>query len=257
VAQQFWNDRRRGASLRIGRPFPWFDYTSVFFRYLWESIELSNFSPLYRGVLRNTLWPQITSSLGATIVRNSTDNPFRPTTGSRVSLAADITGGFLGGDVSFQSYEAQLSWYHPLFWKFVLQVSFDTAVLDGLGVNGSVPEYELFRLGGNRRYGVRGYDFFQIVPQGNPLFVGGRYMHILSYEVTVPVAPTIYLLGFLDAGNTWNSFQSADPLDLRKGLGVGIRLELPMLGTVGFDYGYGFDKLFPGWEPHLSLGAGF
>ena len=65
-------------------------------------------------------------------------------------------------------------------------------------------------------------------------------------------------LFFLDNGNTWNSFQEADLFDLRKGAGLGLRIEVPMLGTVGLDYGYGFDKIGgPSWEPHISLGGMF
>jgi outer membrane translocation and assembly module TamA len=51
-----------------------------------------------------------------------------------------------------------------------------------------VPDYERYRLGGNRRYGVRGYDFYEIVPEGNPLYLGGRFMELLSYEITLPLA---------------------------------------------------------------------
>lgn len=259
VRQQFYNDRRRGLSIRVGRPFPWFDYTSVFTRYLYEEIELTNFSPLYTGALLNTQWPQRTSSLAFTVLRNSTDNPFRPTLGTRTSLTAEFNGGaLLGGDVRFQRYDAILQWYQTLFWKLVLEFKYNVAVLDGYQSPREVPDYELFRLGGNRRYGVRGYDFYEIVPKGNPLYLGGRFMHILSYEVSFPLAPNIFGLVFFDSGNTWNSFTGADLFDLRKGVGIGIRIDLPMLGRVGFDYGYGFDKLFgAGWEPHLSLGAGF
>ncbi|MDH3215789.1 MAG: outer membrane protein assembly factor BamA [Candidatus Krumholzibacteria bacterium] len=261
VRQQFYDDRRLGASLRIGRPFPWFDYTSVFWRYSWESIELSDFSRVYidsDGPLLNIDWPQVTSSTALTLVRNSTDSPFRPTTGTRASITAEFNGGVLGGDVQFQSYDLGFSLYERLFKNVVLQLKYQAGISDGFGSTGDVPDYELFRLGGNRRYSVRGYDFFDIVPEGNPPFLGGRFMNILSYEVTVPIAPTIYALGFLDAGNTWNSFQGADIFDLKKGLGLGIRIELPMLGIMGFDYGYGFDK--PGgaaWEPHLNLGGAF
>ena len=57
---------------------------------------------------------------------------------------------------------------------------------------------------------------------------------------------------------SWNSYRGANLAELRKGIGVGIRVELPMLGTVGFDYGYGYDRIGgPAWEPHLTLGAGF
>jgi len=259
VAQQFWDDRRRGGSIRLGRPFPWFDYTSIFGRYSYEEVELSDFSPLYTGSLRNTSWPQTTSSIAFTLSRNSTDSPFQPTTGTKSTFMAEFNGGALGGDIQFQNYEVGYSWYAPLFWRFVFQFRYETAVLDDQGGVGSgVPDWELFRLGGNRRYGVRGYDFFEIVPEGNQLFLGGRYMQILSYQISIPIASTVWGLLFWDNGNTWNSFRGADLMDLKKGAGVGIRIELPMLGVMGFDYGYGFDKIRGGdWEPHISLGAGF
>lgn len=259
VSQQFYDDRRRGVSFRIGRPFPWFDYTSLFWRYSYESIELTNFSPFYQGPLLDILWPQRTSSMALTLVRNSTDSPFHPTTGTRLSTTAEFNGGrLLGGDVTFQSYEGTFSWFENLFWRFILELRFGAGVLDGYDSPSEVPDYERYRLGGNRRYGVRGYDFYEIVPEGNPLFLGGRYFQTFGYEISFPLAPTIWGLVFLDGGNTWNSFREADAFDFKTGAGLGVRIELPMLGTMGFDYGYGFDKFGgAGWEPHLTLGAGF
>ena len=258
VSQQFYDDRRRGISVRLGRPFPWFDYTSIFGRYSWEEVELSNFSTFYQGPLLTTQWPQSTSSLALTLVRNSTDNPFRPTLGTRSSITAEFNGGFLGGDVRFQQYLYGVSWYSKLFWQVAGEVRYSGGLLADFGQGSSVPDYELFRLGGNRLYGVRGYDFYEIYPTGNPPFLGGRFFQILSYQVTIPVSQTIYGLVFFDSGNTWNSFSEADIFFLKKGVGFGIRMELPALGTVGFDYGYGFDGPFgPGWQPHLSLGTQF
>ncbi len=258
VSQQFYDDRRRGASVRLGRPFPWVDYTSIFWRYSYESIKLSNFSPLYLGPLRLTVWPQVTSSTSLTLLRNSTDNPFRPTTGTRSSVTAAFTGGFLGGDVTFQSYDGTFSLYQRIVRGLVLEVRFAAGVLEPAGRVGGVPDYELYRLGGNRRYGVRGYDFYGIVPKGNAPYLGGQFFDIVVYELTLPLAQNIFVLGFLDAGNTWNSFGEADVFDLRKGIGVGIRMELPMLGVLGFDYAYGYDKPFGGsWIPHLNLGGTF
>ncbi|NIM19470.1 MAG: outer membrane protein assembly factor BamA [Candidatus Latescibacteria bacterium] len=259
VRQQFYDDRRKGFSIRIGRPFPWFDYTSVFGRYQYESVELKNFSDGYTGPLTRIQWPQRTSSVAFTLTRNSTDSPFHPTMGTWSTVTAEWNGGdLLGGDVRFQRYEASLCWYATLLWKFVLDTHYNIGVLDGYDSPSQVPDYELFRLGGNRRYALRGYDFYEVVPRGNPQFIGGRFMQTLSYEISFPIAPSIYGLFFLDGGNTWNSFRGADLFDLKKGAGIGIRLELPMLGTVGLDYGYGFDKEGGGaWEPHISLGAFF
>jgi outer membrane protein insertion porin family len=260
VRQQFFSDRRRGGSLRVGRPFPWFDYTRVFASYRFEQVELTNFSESYQGSLRDVDWPQRTSTFGLTALRNSTDNPFHPTRGTRTVVRGRWTGGvLLGGDVSLQEYETEFSWYQKLLWKFVLEVRDEIGVLDGYGDTDDVPDYELYRLGGNRINALRGYDFFEVVPSGNAQFVGGRFKHTLSYEVSFPIAePSVYGLFFYDAGNTWNSFREADLFDLHKGAGLGIRIELPMLGTIGMDYGYGFDRIGGGsWEPHITFGGAF
>jgi len=259
VSQQFYSDRRTGGSLRVGRPFPWFDYTSVYGRYSYERVALSDFSPGYVGSLRTTAWPQRTSTVGFTILRNSTDSPFHPSFGTRTVFNARWSGGVLGGDVNFQRYELQFQWYNPLFWRFVLEVSNEFGALDGHSSPLQVPDYEKFRLGGNRHYGLRGYDFYEVVPRGNPQYIGGRFMQITTFEVSFPLsAPTVYGLFFFDGGNTWNSFQDATLFDLRKGVGIGIRIELPMLGTVGLDYGYGIDKVGgAAWEPHITFGNFF
>jgi len=68
----------------------------------------------------------------------------------------------------------------------------------------------------------------------------------------------VQLLAFVDQGDTWNSFREADFTNLRKGAGFGVRVEVPMMGTIGFDYGYGFDRVDgPGWEPHFNFGTFF
>jgi len=260
VQQQFFSDRRTGISFRVGRPFPWFDYSTMFVRYSWERVDLSNFSPGYRGPLLSTPWPQRTGTVALTLMRNSTDNPFHPTMGTRTVFTGRWTGGeLLGGDIHFQSYDIDFRFYEPLFWRFVLEVRNQFGVLDGYQSPEQVPDYEKYRLGGNRRWGVRGYDFYEIVPRGNPIFVGGRFMQISTFQVNFPIAgPTVYGLFFADGGNTWNSFQGASLFDLRKGVGFGVRIELPMLGTVGLDYGYGIDRVGgAAWEPHITFGGMF
>jgi outer membrane protein insertion porin family len=259
VSNQFYSDRRTGFSVRVGRPLPWLDYTSASVRYSLEEVELSNFSPGYLGPLRFTPWPQTTSSLGLTLFRNSTDNPFHPTLGTRTTFNTRWTGGMLGGDVNLQRYDIEASWFQSLLWKFVLQLSQSFGVVNGYSSPAQVPDYERFRLGGNRRLGVRGYDFYEIVPRGNNPYTGGRAYSITVAQIEFPVAPpTVYGHFFLDMGGTWNSFGSAEFSDVRKGAGFGIAIELPMIGLFGFDYAYGFDSFIGGrWQTHINFGSSF
>jgi outer membrane protein insertion porin family len=104
---------------------------------------------------------------------------------------------------------------------------------------------------------LRGYPDLSVVPQGNLSFVGGDFFTTLTTEILYPVTRAVHLLAFVDQGDTWNSFPEADLTSLRKGAGFGIRLEVPLVGRVGLDYGYGFDKFNPGWETHFNFGAFF
>jgi outer membrane protein insertion porin family len=259
VSQQFYSDRRTGFSVRVGRPLPFLDYTSVSVRYSLEEVELSDFSPEYVGPLLDTAWPQTTSSLGLTLFRNSTDNPFHATTGTRTTLNGRWTGAVLGGDVDIQRYEAEFSWFQSLAWKFVLELRQTVGVVNGYASAEQVPDYERFRLGGNRRYGLRGYDFYEVVPRGNSPFVGGRFYEITVMQVEFPIVPpTVYARTFVDLGGVWNSFGGADLGDVYRGVGFGIAIELPMIGLFGFDYAYGFDRFGGGrWEPHITFGSSF
>ena len=69
-------------------------------------------------------------------------------------------------------------------------------------------------------------------------------------------------LAFAEAGNVWGDIKKTDPFDLRRSVGFGTRLLLPAVGLVGFDFGYGFDRLVedkqePKWLFHFQFGRGF
>ncbi|MCO6490383.1 MAG: BamA/TamA family outer membrane protein [Phaeodactylibacter sp.] len=50
------------------------------------------------------------------------------------------------------------------------------------------------------------------------------------------------VLGFAEAGNVWKQAYQFSPFNLKPAAGPGIRLQLPVFGTIGFDYGIGFGK---------------
>ncbi len=93
---------------------------------------------------------------------------------------------------------------------------------------------------------------------------GGRAMMKYTFELRVPISPnpTIFALAFAEAGNTWATLADADPYSMRRSVGIGARVFMPMIGVLGFDYGYGFD-IDPvtgkrsGWKPHFIFGRGF
>jgi outer membrane protein insertion porin family len=260
VQQLYYTDRRTGFSVQLGRPFPLLDFTRANVSYRFEQVELTNFSSSYPefGYLRGIDWPLNKSSVMVGFTRNSTDSPFHPTKGSITSLNAEYAGSILQGNVDYQRYTANMQWFRNLFWKFTFHLDMTAAVIDGYSRSDDIVDFEKFRLGGNRRYALRGYDFYEVVPEGNDPYVGGRFMTTLVQEILFPVSEQVYTLVFLDVGNVWNSFREADIFNVKRGLGLGIRLEMPGLGNLGFDYGYGYDKVGgPAWEPHFTFGTLF
>jgi outer membrane protein insertion porin family len=151
-----------------------------------------------------------------------------------------------------------------------------------------VPIYERFRLGGGTTPDpLRGYDDYMVVPDKfirdvatdqialidsttTPgvtdtvyrttvvRYPGGRLMLLLTVEQQFPIAHPLHGVLFFDAGNTWDRLEETRPLDLRMGGGAGIRLEIPLLGNIGFDFAYGFHRGDlrdrPRWVGHFLLG---
>ena len=75
---------------------------------------------------------------------------------------------------------------------------------------------------------------------------------------------TIYGLTFLEGGNAWANVKKFNPFDMKRSAGVGVRIFLPMVGLMGIDWAYGFDKVYNGtaWSKggsqfHFILGQEF
>ena len=66
-------------------------------------------------------------------------------------------------------------------------------------------------------------------------------------------------LFFIDGGNTWESVHDTMPgAGLYWGAGAGVRVEVPFLGSVGVDMGYGLDEAEGGdWIVHYQFGMDF
>ena len=255
-----YDDKRAGFGLVAGRRFPLIDYSNVYVRYTLERRELVPDPAKASDYVKSQAGSRTTSSSTITFLRNSVDNPFFPRYGSRTTLSAEWAGGFLGGSTAYQLYIADNSSYLavPLL-NSCLVFRARVGLLDELGDHGFLPVDERFRLGGATTDGVRGYDDREIVPEGNAIDVGGRFMMLGTLEYRVPVIKNqAFVRGFLDAGNTWNSARAASPGMLKRSAGVGFMIEIPMVGQIGLDFGYAFDRSAafggPGWKTHFQFG---
>jgi len=261
-----YDELRKGGGIRVGRPLPWIDYSRLYVSYSLQDITLKNFVSGYEGGLDEVDWPQRTSTIETAFVRNSTDSPFYPSKGSRFSVNTEFSGGLLGGDQNFHKHIVDFRWYRNVFWRTVLLTRLRVGGMDAYNHYERVPQYERFRLGGTTVDFLRGYPDYEIVPDDNLRWEdgqlirwpGGRLMSVLTLEYQFPIAEPLHGLFFLDIGDTWNNENEIDLSGFKKGAGFGLRLEIPMLGQVGFDYGYGFDRTEGGkWEPHFIMGRLF
>lgn len=267
-----YDQRSQGATARLGRRLSWPDN---FFRADWiyriDRTDLTNFSQIIidrnpSGIIDQN-WPLTTSGITQVISRNSLDRPEFPTSGSRFSLSTELTGGPLGGNVSFHKHILKNDWFSPIFLNFVLMSSMQAGYIEGFGDDTkNIPFLELFFMGGeglSRSIALRGYND----PLSNSVTEdGGKVMFKYSTELRFPISPnpTIFGLFFAEAGNTWATLPETDIFDLRRSVGFGLRIFMPMLGIIGFDYAYGFDnidfstgKKFGDWKPHFVFGRSF
>lgn len=270
-----YSQRSSGGQLRLGRRFRWPDN---YFRGDWiyriDRTELGDFSPAVKEANpRNIVgedWPLISSSFTQIISRNSLNRPEFPTDGSEISLSTEFAGGLLGGNVGYHKYTFSTSRFAPIFRfnnqdKIVFYNHLIAGFLDGWNKNSKIPYLEYFFLGGEgmtRSTSLRGYDDPLAGYATSP---GGKVMLKYSTEIRFQIIPnpTMFGLIFAEAGNTWVNVSDTDPFDLRRSVGVGARIFMPMIGIIGFDYAYGFDyydphgKRYGKWKPHFVFGRSF
>ncbi len=261
--REYYKDEKIGFSLGAGRPFPWLEYSRMSATYRLERIRLYNFSAGYLaagGNLAEREWPEIESSVALSFWRDSTDSPFLPGRGARFRFTAQYAGGVLGGNLAYQKYLSNYTWYQRVQGPFVLRFHQTLGLVDGIDRPGQVPDQERFRLGGNRTNPLRGYEDYSVVPYGNSDFLGGRAMTTGTVELVLGVGNNVQIVApFFDFGNTWNSMAEADFTTLKRSLGFGARIEIPLMGVMGFDWGYPLDPE-PGADRgrfHFKMGTDF
>ncbi len=268
------NLRINGLGVTLGKRLNWPDnYFQLNYSLNFDHYNLDN----YPGYIF-TNGTSYNIKLTQTLQRNSLDVPIFPTQGSNIMLTLQGTPPYsLFNDINYKLPPTQEQEYHFVeyykvkfdaqwFQKVVGKLVLMSQVRFGfLGeYNSDVPPspFERFKLGGDgmQSYqflqgsdiiGLRGYQNFTIIPIGtnytadtNP---GSTVYDKFTFEVRHPViasqSATIFVLAFAEGGNVWNTFDQFDPFDVRRSVGIGARVFLPIFGLLGLDYGYGFDKI--------------
>lgn len=233
-------------------------------------------------------------SLNLTLSRNSIDNPIYTRRGSDISLTLQATPPFsLWDKKDYKNMKSEDGYYAPAGkykwveyhkWKFKAKTytslidpsAKKTPVLMTRAEYGFVGYYnkykkspfETFYVGGDgmsgysstyatETIGLRGYENGSIAQNASAYT---RLALELRYPLILEPSSTIYVLGFVEAGNAWEEIKDFNPFDLKRSAGFGARIMLPMIGLMGIDWAYGFDKingLRSGSQFHFVIGQEF
>ena len=143
---------------------------------------------------------------------------------------------------------------------------FETFYVGGDGMSGYSTSYA------EETIGLRGYEngtiSYSAAREAGSSGGSNAYAYDrLSLEIRYPFLlgnTTIYGLGFAEAGNAWYDPKKFNPFDMKRSAGVGVRIYLPMVGLMGIDWAYGFDKVYNngankrgGSQFHFVLGQEF
>ena len=217
-------------------------------------------------------------SVNQTITRSSISDPLFPRSGSRISLSAQLTipySLFNQEDYSikpvdqrykfleYHKWKLNAEWYNTIVDKLVLKIGAKIGMIGAYNREVGISPFERFQLGGdglnNQSIGLnvgteiismRGYEVTDlpaniranISNQAVPTPIYDKFNVELRYPISLNPSSTIYVLAFAEGANAWQSFRDFNPFDLKRSVGMGLRVFLPMFGMLGFDYGIGFDK---------------
>lgn len=279
-----------GASVTYGKrlswPDPWFHLMGevTYQAYLLEN--WSNF--LFKNGTANII------SLGVQFSRNSIDHPIYPRNGSEFSLKATFTppyslfrkkGYYDNPDLTAQQRyrwieyykaEANFKWYLPMLTNnnLVFMAAAEMGYLGHYSTKAKSP-FEGYSMGGDgvsgytiygvNDIGLRGYGQNALTPwadYGQQAQLYNKFVLELRYPILMQSSTSVYGLIFAEAGNAFYGWREYNPFNLKRSMGAGLRLYLPIVGMFGIDWGYGFDRA-PGEQKasgghfHFSIGRQF
>ena len=209
-------------------------------------------------------------TFNTTLSRSSISDFQYPRSGSSFSLSLTLTPPWKS--LSASSENSRLVEYHKwmfdsqwnvsLIGKLVLHTRAHMGFLGRYNRNTPFSPFERFVVGGSGMTGMQGGGILlgrDIIPlrgygeqlvgpvsangQGTGGIVYNKFVAEVRYPVTTSQTATIYLLGFMEAGNNWGSYKEFNPFNLRRSVGVGARIFMPAFGLIGIDYGKGLDPI--------------
>ncbi|MES2398091.1 MAG: outer membrane protein assembly factor BamA [Bacteroidota bacterium] len=268
------------------------DYFTLYQELNYQYYVLNNYSSIFsfsQGYSNNIYYK-------VSLQRNSIDKPIFETRGSQLALTGQFTPSYsvfnnkdYGSTtmtdqqrykfVEYQKYKFTAKFFTPITNKkgtdgkearnLILRTAAGFGFLTSYNSTVGVSPFERFYLGGSGLTGyaldgreiiaLRGYDDQSLSPKTGAAYIA-KYSMELRFPVSLNPQATIYILGFAEAGNSWERAKDFDPFNLKRSTGVGVRVYLPMFGLLGFDYGWRMDDVptnlgMQKGQFHFTIGA--
>ncbi len=167
--------------------------------------------------------------------------------------------------------------YTKIYGKLVLRTLTEFGFLGAYNQDRGAVPFERFYVGGDglanysldgrETVQLRGYENNSLTPlNSNNEQIGAtvynKFSMELRYPITLKSSASIYALGFVEAGNSYENFKTFNPFDLKRSAGVGLRVFMPAFGLLGIDFAHGFDAATgqtepSGWQTHFIIGQQF
>ena len=258
--------RTTGIAVGLGKRLTWPDpYFTLYAEASYERYNLKNWNSFIMSNGNANLF-----SLKFVFGRNSVDQPIYPRRGSDFSISVQATPPYSMWDgkdyadptmsdrerykwIEFHKWQLKSQWFQALTpnQNLVLMVKAEMGYLGHYNKHKTSP-FERFEVGGDGMsgyniYGIdiismRGYEDGALDPVNDYYAIAyNKYTAELRYPVILKPSSQIYVLGFLEGGNAFDSWKSFSPFKIKRSAGVGVRLYLPVVGMLGIDWGYGFD----------------
>ncbi|MCH1437188.1 MAG: outer membrane protein assembly factor BamA [Flavobacteriales bacterium] len=275
-----------GINIGLGKRLKWpDDYFSMSQSISFQKYDLKNrtlVTGFDNGISKNLTYKVVLS-------RSSVFDPVFPKTGSKFTFTGDFTPPYsLFNDKDYANmtlkekyewleyYKIKLNgtWYANPFADLVVKAHSEFGLLSAYNSDIGIPPFERFYVGGSgltsgynlnarETVGLRGYNDGMV---SNHLEGGAsiysKYILELRYPLSLNPSSTIYATAFAEAGNAWGQFNDFNPFQVKRSMGMGVRIFMPMFGLLGFDFAYGYDPLpgtleKSGWQTHFSIGQQF
>ena len=257
--------RTYGVAAGLGKRLTWPDpYFTFYAEASYERYSLKNWTGFVVENGNSNLL-----SLKLVLSRNSVDQPIYPRRGSEFTASVQATLPYSLWDgkdysddsmsdqeryrwIEFHKWQFKAQWFQALSGNsnLVLMLKAEMGYLGSYNKH-KVSPFNRYEVGGDGMsgyniYGIdiismRGYEDGALDPSSYYSRGYNKYTAELRYPVILKPSSQIYVLGFLEGGNAFDSWKSFSPFKIKRAAGFGVRLYLPVVGMLGIDWGYGFD----------------